>query len=53
VADHRGGGRDRAGAPLAGRLIDAHGVTAGYLFPFAAGLAAIAIVTQRRHHLAD
>jgi hypothetical protein len=40
------------GAPLAGRLIDAHGATAGYLFAFAAGLAAVAIVTHRRHHLA-
>jgi MFS family permease len=32
------------GAPLAGRLIDAHAASAGYLFAFAAGLAAVAIV---------
>jgi Major Facilitator Superfamily len=38
-----------AGAPLAGRLIDAHGAAAGYLFAFAVGLAAVAatIVCRR------
>jgi hypothetical protein len=40
------------GAPLAGRLIDAHGATAGYLFAFAAGVAAVAIVVLGRRHLA-
>jgi predicted MFS family arabinose efflux permease len=40
------------GAPLAGRLIDAHGAAAGYLFAFAAGLGAIAITTLRRRDLA-
>jgi predicted MFS family arabinose efflux permease len=40
------------GAPLAGRLIDGHGAAAGYLFAFAAGLAAIAITSLRRRHIA-
>jgi predicted MFS family arabinose efflux permease len=39
------------GAPLAGRLIDSHGAAAGYLVAFAAGLAAVAIVTLGRRHL--
>jgi len=39
------------GAPLAGRVIDSHGAAAGYLFAFAAGLAAVAIVTLGRRHL--
>ena len=41
------------GAPLAGRLIDAHGAPAGYLFAFAAGLVAVAITVLRRHQLAS
>src|SRR6266704_3509803 len=40
------------GAPLAGRLIDARGAPAGYLFAFAAGLAAAAIAVLRRCNLA-
>ena len=40
------------GAPLAGRLIDAAGAPAGYLFAFAAGLAAVAIATAGRRYLA-
>ena len=40
------------GAPVAGRLIDLHGAPAGYLFAFAAGLAAIAIAVLRRRDLA-
>lgn len=36
------------GAPVAGRLIDAHGAIAGYLFAFAAGLAALTITIWRR-----
>jgi MFS family permease len=40
------------GAPLAGRLIDAYGAPAGYLFAFAAGLAAVAIAVGRRRDLA-
>jgi predicted MFS family arabinose efflux permease len=40
------------GAPLAGRLIDAHGAPAGYLFAFAAGLAAVVIAVLRRRDLA-
>ena len=40
------------GAPLAGRLIDARGAPAGYLFAFAAGLAAVAIAVLRRRTLA-
>jgi MFS family permease len=40
------------GAPLAGRLIDSYGAPAGYLFAFAAGLAAVAIAVLRRHDLA-
>ena len=41
------------GASLAGRLVDAHGAGAGYLFALAAGLAAIAILTMRFRNLAD
>ena len=41
------------GAPLAGRLIDLHGAPAGYLFAFAAGLAAVAIAVLRRRDLAS
>jgi hypothetical protein len=40
------------GAPLAGRLIDSYGAPAGYLFAFAAGLAAVAIAVLRRRDLA-
>lgn len=40
------------GAPLAGRLIDSYGAPAGYLFAFAAGLAAVAIAILRRSDLA-
>ena len=40
------------GASLAGRLVDAHGAGAGYLFALAAGLAAIAILTMRFRNLA-
>ena len=40
------------GAPLAGRLIDLRGAPAGYLFAFAAGLAAVAIAVLRRRDLA-
>ena len=40
------------GAPLAGRLIDTAGAPAGYLFAFAAGLAAVAIATAGRRYLA-
>jgi predicted MFS family arabinose efflux permease len=39
------------GAPLAGRLIDAHGAAAGFVFAFAVGLAAVVIVTLGRRHL--
>ncbi len=39
------------GAPLAGRLIDTYGASAGYLFAFAAGLAAVAIAVLRRRDL--
>jgi hypothetical protein len=35
------------GAPLAGRLVDAHGAAAGYLFALAAGLAGLAILICR------
>jgi len=35
------------GAPLAGRLVDAHGAAAGYLFALAAGLAGLALLTSR------
>jgi MFS family permease len=41
------------GAPLAGRLIDASGAPAGYLFAFTAGLAAVAITLLRRQALAS
>jgi MFS family permease len=41
------------GAPLAGRLIDASGAPAGYLFAFTAGLAAVAITLLRRRALAS
>jgi MFS family permease len=44
------------GAPVAGRLIDAHGAAAGYLFAFAIGLCGLAIMlachgslTEDRH----
>ena len=40
------------GAPLAGRLIDAHGAPAGYLFALTAGLAGVAITVLRRRTLA-
>jgi hypothetical protein len=40
------------GAPLAGALIDSRGAAAGYLFAFAAGLAAVAITSTRRRDLA-
>jgi predicted MFS family arabinose efflux permease len=40
------------GAPVAGHLIDAHGAIAGYLFAFAAGLAALAITVWRHHDVA-
>jgi MFS transporter len=36
------------GAPLAGRLIDTAGASAGYLFAFGAGLAALAVTALRR-----
>jgi hypothetical protein len=36
---------------VAGRLIDSHGAAAGYVFAFAAGLAAVVIVTLGRRHL--
>jgi MFS family permease len=39
------------GAPLAGRLIDAAGAPAGYLFALAAGLTAVAITLLRRSDL--
>jgi predicted MFS family arabinose efflux permease len=39
------------GAPFAGRLIDAAGAPAGYLFAFGAGLAAVTIVASRRRCL--
>jgi len=39
------------GAPLAGHLIDASGAPAGYLFAFAAGLAAVTVVILRRRCL--
>jgi MFS family permease len=32
------------GAALAGRLVDAHGASSGYLFALAAGVAAISIL---------
>lgn len=41
------------GAPLAGRLVDANGAGAGYLFALAAGLAAIAILVIRFRDLAS
>jgi len=40
------------GAPLAGRLIDSYGAPAGYLFAFAAGLAAVTITILCRRGLA-
>ena len=50
MADHRRSDRVRAGrAP--GRLIDAGGAPAGYLFAFAAGLAAVSVVIVRRRCL--
>jgi MFS family permease len=39
------------GAPLAGHLIDLHGAPAGFLFAFAAGLAAVIIAVLRRRVL--
>jgi MFS family permease len=39
------------GAPLAGHLVDSHGAGAGYLFAFAAGLAALAFIAVRRRRL--
>jgi len=41
------------GAPLAGQLIDFRGAPAGYLFAFAAGLAALAITLLQRRQLAN
>jgi len=41
------------GAPLAGRLIDFRGAPAGYLFAFAAGLAALTITLLQRRQLAN
>jgi hypothetical protein len=39
------------GSSVAGRLVDAHGATAGYLFALAAGVAAIAILVIRYRDL--
>jgi predicted MFS family arabinose efflux permease len=39
------------GAPVAGSLIDSHGAFSGYVFAFAAGLAAVGIVAAGRRHL--
>lgn len=39
------------GAPLAGRLIDSRGAPAGYLFAFAAGLAAVLLAVPCRRAL--
>jgi Major Facilitator Superfamily len=39
------------GSSIAGRLLDAHGASAGYLFALAAGVAAIAIVVIRYRDL--
>jgi MFS family permease len=39
------------GAPVAGRLIDSHGASAGYVFAFAVGLAALGIVAVGHRHL--
>jgi hypothetical protein len=39
------------GAPLAGRLIDSYGASAGYLLAFTAGLAALAITVLHRRDL--
>jgi hypothetical protein len=39
------------GSSLAGRLVDAHGASAGYLFALAAGVAAIAILVTRYRDL--
>jgi len=41
------------GAPLVGQLIDFRGAPAGYLFAFAAGLAALAITLLQRRQLAN
>ncbi len=41
------------GASVAGRLVDAHGAGAGYLFALAAGLASVAILIIRFRDLAD
>jgi predicted MFS family arabinose efflux permease len=40
------------GAPLAGRLVDAHGAGAGYLFALAAGLVGLALLACRSGDLA-
>jgi hypothetical protein len=39
------------GAPVTGHLIDTYGAAAGYLFSFAAGLAALSITALYRRHL--
>jgi MFS family permease len=39
------------GSSVAGRLVDAHGATAGYVFALAAGVAAIAILVTRYREL--
>jgi predicted MFS family arabinose efflux permease len=39
------------GAPVAGRLIDSRGASAGYVFAFVIGLAAVAIVAAGHRHL--
>jgi predicted MFS family arabinose efflux permease len=39
------------GSSIVGRLVDAHGASAGYLFALAAGIAAIAILVIRYRDL--
>jgi MFS family permease len=39
------------GAPLAGRLVDAHGAAAGYLFALAAGLVGLVLLASRSRDL--
>jgi predicted MFS family arabinose efflux permease len=39
------------GAPLAGRLVDAHGAAAGYLFALTAGLVGLALLASRSRDL--
>jgi predicted MFS family arabinose efflux permease len=39
------------GSALVGRLVDAHGASAGYVFALAAGVAAIAILVTRYRDL--